>query len=200
MLDNEKGYKEWMREALRSRSEIADLKRKFENPKESNLLLNGCENVECKYFSDQYKNHCVLSEGFYKGQLPTACKNYFSVDEQSCSCCNLNLAPKWYLDKMNEVREFAGVPIYVNSWTRCELHNEEVGGSPTSTHKEGIATDIRLNKNKNSQMTPYERSVLTVALVMAGFKRIIYYKTFIHADMDPQKPQAVGIAGSVKWK
>lgn len=114
-------------------------------------------------------------------------QNYFPEYEQKCPCCGLNKVPDHVLSMANKARYYADRPIYVNSWTRCIVHNNDVKGSPTSSHLDGYALDVRLNHKKGISMTSRERFILISALLKAGFTRILIYKTFIHADADPNK-------------
>lgn len=82
---------------------------------------------------------------------------------------------------LNDAREKANIPFVITSGFRCETHNKNEGGSETSSHPEGFAVDI---KAKNSQ----ERFKILEALILAGFTRIGIAKTFIHVDVDPNKP------------
>ena len=56
--------------------------------------------------------------------------------------CNLN----YTLQRLNEIREGFGSPIYINSGYRCEELNKLVGGVNNSKHQEGLAVDLRWNK------------------------------------------------------
>jgi len=118
-------------------------------------------------------------------------KNYFSDKEIGCKCCGKIVTAPKHLDLMNLARFHFGKPIYVNSWNRCDDHNMREGGSDTSSHLKGIATDIRANPKRGMLMTSQERYGLTVALIKAGFTRIFYYRTFIHVDSDHNKIQNV---------
>lgn len=44
---------------------------------------------------------------------------------------------------MQQVRNFLGVPLKVNSWYRNEQVNKLVGGVPNSYHRQGLAIDFR---------------------------------------------------------
>lgn len=111
-------------------------------------------------------------------------KNYFSKQEQACKCCRQGEFDKNFLEKLNKAREQAGIPFVINSGYRCEKHNKEVGGSNTSSHLKGIATDIRCDDSN-------KRFNIVVALLEAGFTRIGIGKNFIHVDDDKEKAQGV---------
>ncbi len=76
--------------------------------------------------------------------------------------------------------------MIVNSGYRCEMHNIEVRGSPTSSHLKGFAADI----STPDHQTRYR---IVRALFLAGFRRVVIYrdKKFVHVDTDPNKPQDI---------
>ncbi len=76
--------------------------------------------------------------------------------------------------------------MIVNSGYRCPDHNRAVGGSPTSSHLDGLAADI----STPDHQTRYR---IARALLLAGFRRVIIYrdKGFVHVDVDPDKPQDI---------
>jgi len=101
--------------------------------------------------------------------------NYFTNPEISCPCCGKNNAPERIVQAMNLARQFAGIAFKINSWCRCEEHNEKVGGLPRSFHLDGIAIDI-------SATTDSKRFSVIEGLLKAGFTRILIYPNFIHVD------------------
>jgi zinc D-Ala-D-Ala carboxypeptidase len=110
---------------------------------------------------------------------------YFKKEEFSCKCgCGLNNISDNLLFKLDQARELSGIPYHVNDGTRCPKHNKEVHGEIDSAHLFGFAVDI-------SAPTSQEKFSIVSALLKVGFTRIGIYKTFIHADIDPQKPQKV---------
>lgn len=59
---------------------------------------------------------------------------YFSQHEFSCRHCNSGRPAPALLDLLEIRRRDLGSPIIINSGGRCVVHNEEVGGSPSSEH------------------------------------------------------------------
>lgn len=110
--------------------------------------------------------------------------NYFNEDEFNCPCCGKNEMKQDFLFKIDDAREVAQVPFKVNSGFRCSKHNEEVGGSTTSSHLLGWAADI-------SAVSSNEKFKIVAGLLDAGFTRIGVGKNFIHADCDPNKVKEV---------
>ncbi len=89
-----------------------------------------------------------------------------------------------FLAKLDEAREYAGIPFVINSAYRSPEHNAKVGGKTTSSHLKGLAVDIKAKDSKT-------RGLILDALRMVGFTRIGIAETFIHVDMDIEKSQNV---------
>jgi len=88
-----------------------------------------------------------------------------------------------FLEMLDKARIISGVPYNITSGFRTEAHNRSVGGSPTSSHRDGYAADIGYSSKK-------EALRIIQGLVRAGFRRIGMANTFIHVDNDPNKPEA----------
>ena len=88
-----------------------------------------------------------------------------------------------FLAKLDEAREFAGIPFIINSAYRSPTHPESIK-NPTSSHIKGLAVDI---KAKDS----ITRFKVLDALIAVGFNRIGIAGTFIHVDLDLDKSQNV---------
>lgn len=109
---------------------------------------------------------------------------YFVIEELKCNCCGeCKVNPESFY-RLYKARVLARIPFYLNSAWRCKKHNKEVG-SETKNHVKGYAFDIRCD-------TSWERIVIIVACVLAGFRRIGIPKTFIHVD-DADLPPALWI-------
>jgi len=69
---------------------------------------------------------------------------YFHTNEFLCRCgCGyVYIDPDFFL-KLMIARVQSDVPYNLNSASRCERHNEAVGGSDQSGHKFGKAVDVR---------------------------------------------------------
>lgn len=89
------------------------------------------------------------------------------------------------VEMLDRARGFAGVPFAIVSGFRDKDHNEQVGGVADSAHMKGLAVDLRCRSSR-------ERFKITSGLLMAGFSRIGWGDTFIHADCDGTKDQEVG--------
>lgn len=75
---------------------------------------------------------------------------------------------------LNEARIHAMVSFTINSGYRCEKHNKAIG-STSDNHPSGEAADIRCT-------TGPVRIKIIAGLISAGFRRIGFHSTFIHAD------------------
>lgn len=81
-------------------------------------------------------------------------------------------------------RKKAGIPFVVTSGCRNPEYNAKIGGKSNSAHLAGYAADI-------SCIASHERFIMVRALLEAGFVRIEIGSNWIHADVDPTKPQEV---------
>lgn len=82
---------------------------------------------------------------------------------------------------LDKAREEAGVPFHINSAYRCPKHNAKVGGVKDSSHLYGMAVDI-------STMTSRARFRVLQAVLKMGAQRVGVANTFIHVDVDDDKP------------
>jgi uncharacterized protein YcbK (DUF882 family) len=94
------------------------------------------------------------------------------------------LMDKELLDMLDDVRDKFDKPIHINSGFRTPAHNEAVGGAENSSHLKGLAVDIACDDS-------IDRFDLINCLLDVGFSRIGVAKTFIHADIDPDKSNGV---------
>ena len=88
-----------------------------------------------------------------------------------------------FLAKLDEAREFAGIPFIINSAYRSPEHPLSIK-KPTSSHIKGLAVDIKATDSRT-------RFNVLNALISVGFSRIGIADTFIHVDMDFDKAQNV---------
>ena len=88
-----------------------------------------------------------------------------------------------FLNKLDEAREYAGIPFIINSAYRSPSHPLSIK-NPTSSHIKGLAVDISAKDSR-------ERFLILDALIAVGFNRIGIADTFIHVDMDFDKSQNV---------
>lgn len=115
----------------------------------------------------------------------------FKPHEFECRCgCGLGLEhmDKVIMRQLMTARKTAKVPFTISSAIRCENHNRESRGSPSSSHLLGKAIDIRYTDMKDL-MTKVE------ALIAAGVRRIGINgrQKYIHIDSDETKPEGMFI-------
>ena len=77
---------------------------------------------------------------------------------------------------LNRIREKWGRPIIINSAYRSPEHNAAVGGVPNSFHVQGLAADIRPERQDDLD----ELQDLCLELVLEG--GVGLYDTFVHVD------------------
>lgn len=111
---------------------------------------------------------------------------YFSDKEfKNCSpICSINDMDKEFMDKLDILREKAGIPLVITSAYRSKEWDLSKGRSGNGAHTKGVAVDIRCNNSHN-------RFLILKAALEIGFKRIGIANTFIHVDDDSSLPQEV---------
>ena len=82
---------------------------------------------------------------------------------------------------LNRIREKWGKPIIINSAYRSPEHNAAVGGVPNSFHVQGLAADIRPEKQEDLD----ELQDLCLEIVADG--GVGLYDTFVHVDARGRK-------------
>jgi uncharacterized protein YcbK (DUF882 family) len=101
-----------------------------------------------------------------------------------CGCGLLNVWPE-LLDRLLLARKAAAFPFIITSGSRCRLHNQAVGGSPTSAHLDGMAADIWC-------VDMFARGRLVKLLSEAGgFMRFGLHPRFVHVDIDLTRPWGI---------
>jgi len=122
----------------------------------------------------------------------------FSSTEFECSCCSKEQMDRAFTDFLQLARQIGGVSFNINSGWRCREHNDNVGGTPNSSHLRGLAADIRID-------SPWSRMRILMGLYLAAEgliedeivvrPRIIIYplQGFLHVDVDPTKTQGLWI-------
>jgi zinc D-Ala-D-Ala carboxypeptidase len=104
----------------------------------------------------------------------------FKASEFACPCCGLNNMSQIMIDALQKIRDRVGVPMRINSGSRCSDRNKKDGGKPDSAHLKGFAVDIAVPKAASG----LRYSIIAYAL-QEGIKRIGIGDNFIHLDIDP---------------
>ena len=98
---------------------------------------------------------------------------------------------------MDELREWYGKPMEVNSWYREKEFNKSVNGDPNSCHLSGIASDIAMldiTKEKAELYAEIWRSICIRYGVIGGVS-IYLNRKFMHFDSnnDPDRYGKYGV-------
>ena len=112
--------------------------------------------------------------------------NYSEFDSPDELGSGKNMSPE-ILEMLDLAREKYDKPIKKTSGYRTKAYNEGLKkrgykASPNSSHLKGLAVDIHCNNSK-------ARFELVDILLDVGFNRLGIANTFIHADIDKDKPQ-----------
>lgn len=108
----------------------------------------------------------------------------FSQHEFACPCCGESETDLTLVEILQNIRDDLGSSISISSGYRCEEHNRSVGGVDSSSHTKGLAVDIRCSSSDR------RFSLIELALDH-GITRIGVSSSFIHLDIDSNKPQMV---------
>jgi zinc D-Ala-D-Ala carboxypeptidase len=101
-----------------------------------------------------------------------------------CKCgCNGNIKPE-VVSLCNKIYQLTDRYYPVNSGFRCIRHNENIGGSPTSSHCRGYAVDLAVEDSSS-------RYKLIKALINLNICRFGVYNWGVHLDIDPDKDENV---------
>ena len=120
---------------------------------------------------------------FLKGvvKLKQVKYEYFSEKE----VLKWKLKPEMW-QRLDIAREESGIPYVITSGFRTKEHNESVGGSPTSSHLEGLGCDIRA------------RNWVEVGKIVDGARKAgitgisVYTKSsHVHLDMKPYRLEVI---------
>jgi uncharacterized protein YcbK (DUF882 family) len=107
------------------------------------------------------------------------------VWEIECNCgCGFIGISKELVAMWQAARDLFGEPIQITSGCRCESHNKNIKGSPTSSHIKGLAMDVTCRN-------PTQFNLLRLAWCFgrAGIPRVCFRNgaTFLHIDVDDSK-------------
>lgn len=106
---------------------------------------------------------------------------HFGLQEFQCKHCGQVKISSQLVDKLEALRQKLGVPFVITSGFRCETHNRNVGGAPSSYHVQGLACDIACPKG----FTVEEFAQICFD---HGFSVGAYPKqNFVHVDVRPGK-------------
>ena len=80
----------------------------------------------------------------------------FSRSEFACKCgCGYDTVDVELIMVVQDLREYYGRPVTINSGCRCEKHNKAEGGEPDSTHLIAKAGDIKVKGISSNKIYAY---------------------------------------------
>ena len=103
----------------------------------------------------------------------------FRLSEFQCSCCGKSNISLELVEKLQQLRDRYGEPIFITSGVRCPEYNRRVGGYWDSPHLKGLAVDIV------ARISPVTMAYLADEL---GVFRIGVYDRHTHLDIVKPKP------------
>jgi hypothetical protein len=145
------------------------------------MLCEKCQGQTCVIYIND--NHEKLCSDCYNGMK----LNNFKMSEFACKCCGEVKMDEEFLQRLDSARQRVPAKFIIESGYRCPKHNQAVHSKSTSSHIKGLAADIRAVGSRY-------RFWITQGLILEGFTRIGEGDTFIHVDLDRQKPPMV------KWR
>lgn len=113
---------------------------------------------------------------YTKGQKTQLSKNFTSLefDCHGNGCCSSTKVDSKLVDYLQQIRNYFGKAVSINSGYRCPKHNANVGGASRSNHMDGEAADIRVEGK-----TPIEIARVAEKLGILG---IGVYSWGVHID------------------
>lgn len=109
--------------------------------------------------------------------------DYFKSDEFACKCahesCQTTLLSELTIASLYRSRLAANMAININSGYRCQIHNKEEGGSPTSSHPKGLAADVRKPEHVGD-------AIKLGRILKENFDLVLTYDTFWHCHNNPK--------------
>ena len=117
----------------------------------------------------------------------------FRLSEFKCKCgkCDPILVDDVLVSRLQQIRDYFGKSVNINSGYRCEKHNSspQVGGAKGSHHTKGMAADIRVEGITPIEVAKYAESI--------GIQRIGLYDNFVHIGSGTTKKFWKGHSGTV---
>ena len=110
----------------------------------------------------------------------------FSLSEFACNDgsetpCEVQVNLKEVALNLQQLRDYLGVPITVNSGYRSPAYNKKVGGASKSQHLLGKAADITVPNKRPVQVKAIIEKLISEGKMKNG--GIGLYPTFVHYDV-----------------
>ena len=114
----------------------------------------------------------------------------FDLKEFECKCgCEMPLEVYENVIKLagelQKLRTYLDRPIRINSAYRCESHNTKSGGSKTSQHLLGKASDVVIDSLKPAEVHKIINDLIDMGEMLQGGLGL--YDTFVHYDIRKSK-------------
>lgn len=126
----------------------------------------------------------MITKQFKKEDMELT-KNFDSVEfackDGSDTPCDVLLNLKEVAINLQALRDYAGVPITINSGYRSPSYNARVGGAKNSQHLTGKAADITMQGKKTVQIKAMIEKLISEGKMKEG--GVGLYPTFVHYDV-----------------
>lgn len=101
------------------------------------------------------------------------------------SCCSSDMSEE-LISRLEYARALCGFEFRINSAFRSVDYEQSKGRTGSSSHCKGLAVDLACYSNER-------RYILVQNLLRAGFIRLGIGDTYVHADIDFEKPSCIWI-------
>lgn len=122
----------------------------------------------------------------YRKDYRTQLSKNFKVNEFSCKgkgCCSTVKIDTELVEHLQNIRDYFGKSVTINSGYRCEKHNKAVGGASGSNHTKGMAADIVVAGVKPSAVAKYAETLGVLGIGLYEDKD----GNFVHIDTRTKK-------------
>lgn len=124
----------------------------------------------------------MIKEYSLKNDGNTYLSQHFQVKEFRCKDGNDTIMIDSQLVNLLEtIRQHYNKPIYINSAYRTATHNAKIGGSPSSRHLTGQASDIHIQGVTPKELYTY------ISSIIPNNGGLGLYATFVHVDTRTNK-------------
>ena len=110
--------------------------------------------------------------------------DHFKTEELSCKCCNDIKISHELVRVLERLRSnFFDTPITVTNCYRCQAHNMEIGGSPSSLHMVGWAVDFYFKGLSIKDTYDKMKKMHDDCFILKGGLGVYFKKGFYHIDI-----------------
>ena len=102
---------------------------------------------------------------------------HFSRSESACKCgCGFNTVDVELNTVLEDLHDWAGAAVHINSGCRCAYYNQQISGAVNSKHKIGRASDVYVDGKTPAEVYAYLDKKYPQKYGLGK------YKTFTHID------------------